>query len=114
MAISSYLVMGKDESGHPKLVGLSDSGITDSSGNVIWSLAVNSAVSIDPGTITIGSITLKDGIAATLVAVKTATTIVGTDKAVASHDPAIGQIGDAVGAGTVIGLLQGIYDRLAP
>lgn len=114
MAITGTLVMGKDEQGNPRLIGLVDSGQTDGAGNPIWLLSVDSSVTIDPGDITIGSVTLKDGAAATLVAVKTATAIIGTDKAVATHDPAIGQVGDTVGDGTVIGLLQGIYDRLAP
>lgn len=114
MTITGNVILGTDGQGHQIRIGLTDTGLTDDAGDKIWSLAVDSAVTIDPGNITIASVTLKDGVAATLASVKTSTTIVGTDKAVAAHDPAIGQIGDAVGAGTVIGLLQGIYDRLAP
>lgn len=112
MAITSYLVMGKDENGNPKLVGLSDSGVTDDFGNIIWNLAVDSAVSIDPGDITIAAVTIKDAVAATQAKVAASSAIAIANNSLAVHDPQIGQVGDLLGDGTVIGLLQAILNAL--
>lgn len=116
MAITGYIALGKNENGEIQLVGLTDSGVTTDNGLIIWQLAVDSVVSIDPGDITIGNVILQDGTTAAVAKIRASTTIAIADIVLGVHDPQIGQVGDDIanGDGTVIGLLQGIYSRLAP
>jgi hypothetical protein len=82
-----YVFMGTDGMGHNIAVKLTATADTMPDGvTPLYALAVNSAVTIDPGNITIASVTMKDGVAATLAAVKTGSTLVASDKAIAVHD----------------------------
>src|SRR5574337_205323 len=108
MTITGNVILGTDGQGHQIRIGLTDTGLTDDAGDKIWSLAVDSAVTIDPGNITIASVTLKDGVAATLAKVAASTAIAIANNVVGVHDPQIGQVGDLLANGTLIGLLSAV------
>lgn len=105
MTITGYMAMGKNENGVVQLVGLTDSGLTTDNGLTIWQLAVDSAVSIDPGTITIGAVKVQDAAGATEAKVAASTAVAIANNVLGVHDPQIGQVGDVAADGTVIGLL---------
>lgn len=107
---NAFIILGQTQNGAPIRIGATDTGTTDQQGNPIYSLAVDSVVSIDPGDITIAAVKVQDAGTATEAKVAAATAIAVGNNALAVHDPQVGQIGDVLGDGSVIGLL----DALAP
>ncbi len=99
-----YLIMATDDKGNKQAVGLTDTGNTTPTGQKIYKLVTDTSVTIN--NVTLGAVKIQDAVAATQAEVKASTGIATGDNALATHDPAIGQIGDTQGNGTVIGLLS--------
>lgn len=72
-----------------------DTGTSDGKGNQLYRLMVDSAVSIDPGDITIGAVKLQNAADATEAEVAPATVITASSNALAVHDAVIGQTNGA-------------------
>lgn len=85
----------KAPDGSQVVVKLVDSGQSDGLGNQLYRLGVDSAVSIDPGTITIGAVTIKDQDSATNADVGVVTTIAEGSNALAVQAPILGKTTDA-------------------
>src|SRR4051812_46933408 len=93
MTVKSAVFQAPD--GTIAAVELVDTGVSDGRGNQLYRLAVDSAVSIDPGAITIGAVTVKDNTTATAATVNTVTSIGEGDKAIAVQAPILGKTTDA-------------------
>jgi hypothetical protein len=109
-----FVIFGRDSQGNPIALGLTDTGDDMPDGSPIYALSVDSVVTIAPGAITVGAIKVQDGAGLTEAVVAVSTAIVAADEALAVKDPAIGQVGDLLADGTVVGLLSDLASQSHP